>query len=505
VKTFPSPGGRGLRGGGEDKMGRHLAFTGIAVYHPKFLRFLPPGVSSVTDAWLKAIHEGFKIGALDVTGCFWSDIGTPASYAKTVIHELRKNGETVYIHPSVNWCKDVEMDGYVVIESESTLNKKASLRNCIILPGTNIETKEPADAESECFLTLFWGKGRENTPPKPTVDNAEMEARLFENCILGSGFKIDVDETSLFEFAEADKLLIGTGGSDRKYYRVRKHDHTVVLMQSHDEDPDFQRHIEYTHFFKKYSIPVPALISVNPDEKNAFFEDLGDLSLYSWLKCPRETEEIELMYEKILDIMTLIHTIAIERLSECPLLQGRIFVFEYLWWEQDYFVERFVEGTGNIGIKNMSDLNDEFHRLAVKVDSFPKTIIHRDFQSQNIMVTKGGIPRLLDYQGARIGPPAYDVVSILWDPYHRLDDEVRKRLLDYYIERTSSEKEFRDTLLPCRLQRHMQALGAYGFLSMAKGKKYFLKYIPEGLRLLKEDLSSAENAFPALYDIVKDL
>jgi hypothetical protein len=49
------------------------------------------------------------------------------------------------------------------------------------------------------------------------------------------------------------------------------------------------------------------------------------------------------------------------------------------------------------------------------------------------------------------------------------------------------------------------ALGAYGFLSTAKGKKYFLKYIPEGLRLLKEDLSVAENAFPVLYDIVKDL
>jgi hypothetical protein len=51
----------------------------------------------------------------------------------------------------------------------------------------------------------------------------------------------------------------------------------------------------------------------------------------------------------------------------------------------------------------------------------------------------------------------------------------------------------------------MQALGAYGFLSMVKGKKYFLKYIPEGLRLLKEDLSVAENGFPVLCDLLKDL
>jgi hypothetical protein len=48
----------------------------------------------------------------------------------------------------------------------------------------------------------------------------------------------------------------------------------------------------------------------------------------------------------------------------------------------------------------------------------------------------------------------------------------------------------------------MQALGAYGFLSSAKGKKYFLKYIPEGVRLLKEDVSLVKNEYPELYSIV---
>ncbi len=38
----------------------------------------------------------------------------------------------------------------------------------------------------------------------------------------------------------------------------------------------------------------------------------------------------------------------------------------------------------------------------------------------------------------------------------------------------------------------MQALGAYGFLSVVKGKKYFLKHIPEALRLLKEETACDE-------------
>jgi len=452
---------------------RNLAFTGIAVYDPEFLKFLPEGVSSVVDTWLNAIIKGYKIGTFDVTGCSWNDIGKPVSYAKAVINELRKNGETVYVHPSVGNCNSFEMDGYVAIENESILYQGISLRNCIVLPGTEIDIKDH-----------------------------------FENCILGPGFRIDLSESDFFDSAEGNSFLIGTGGSDRKYYRVKLDKHSAVLMQSPDGDPDFQRHIEYTHFFRGYSIPVPELIDIAHDKKTALFEDFGDLSLYSWLKCPRDRGMIEKMYKKVIDILILIHTEVTEHVSERPLLRKRIFDYEHLRWETGYFVERFVSGIRNIKIANELLLNDDFHRLAEKVDSFHKTAIHRDFQSHNIMVTKGESPGIIDYQGARIGPPAYDVVSLLWDPYFRLDDDMRERLLDFYIKRMSEnsrwfrQNEFRETLVPCRMQRHMQALGAYGFLSSVKGKKYFLKYVPEGLRLLKKDIELAKEEYPELYKLV---
>ena len=545
----PSPGGRGL-----GRWGKFLAFTGIAVYSPEFLKFLPQGASSVVDAWLKAVQHGYKIGTLDVTGCYWSDIGTPVSYVKAVINELRKNAEMVWIHPSVIGCKNIEMDGYVVIEEVSNApsplfskrgkggffganipHKVISLRNCIMLPGTKIDMQE-------------------DTPPSPPLGKGGMEGVLYENCILGPGFRIDLSKSEMLGLsAETDSFLIGTGGSDRRYYRVKSKGRSAVLVQCHDKDPDFERHIEYTRFFKKYSIPVPELLDVNPDKKNASFEDLGDLSLYSWLKCPRDEGQIEGIYKEVLDILVTIHTVATKHVSECLYLTDRIFDYEHLRWETGYFMERFVEGVRNIKVNNLLTLNDEFHRLALKVDSFRKTVIHRDFQSQNIMITRGGIPRIVDYQGARIGPPAYDLVSILWDPYFRLEDDVRERLLNYYIDkvipplpplvkggnvnlnakgdaasqnppqspfasalgrirqgekgglRGITEKDFMETLLPCRLQRHMQALGAYGFLSKIKGKKYFMKYVPEGLRLLKEDVFLSSDEYSKLYDLTMRL
>jgi aminoglycoside/choline kinase family phosphotransferase len=121
---------------------------------------------------------------------------------------------------------------------------------------------------------------------------------------------------------------------------------------------------------------------------------------------------------------------------------------------------------------------------------------------------KKGVPYLIDYQGARIGPPAYDIASILWDPYYKLDDGIREHLLKYYAGRMMAVKEgfdeyeFLESLLICRLQRHMQALGAYGFLSSVKGRKYFLKYVNRALEYLKEDIVSFEKQYPLLYGLI---
>ncbi|MCL4475816.1 MAG: phosphotransferase [Nitrospirae bacterium] len=453
---------------------RRVTFTGIAVYDPQFLRFLPEGISSVVDAWIAAASSGHRVGTLDVSGCHWSDIGTPSSYAAAVIHRMRSEGETIYIHPFARGCHDAEMDGYVVMEENSTVERGASVRNCILLPGSKVDK------------------------------NIHRE-----NCIIGPDFVIPLTEGEMLGSSGDEHLfLIGTGGSDRKYYRMRDEKGSSVLVRYSRDDQDLHRHLAYTDFFWKCGIPVPELLKADPEKREALFEDLGDLSLYGWLKCLRPEEEVETMYRKVIDIAVMLHTAATAHVSGCPLIQERIFDYDHLGWETRYFMENFVSWIRHMRVKDASLMEGEFHRLAMKVDSFLKTVIHRDLQSQNIMVTRGGIPRLIDYQGARIGPPAYDIASLLWDPYYRLEGRLRERLLNYYVgqmkEKGSAdfiEGVFRDTLLPCRLQRHMQALGAYGFLSAVKGKKYFLKHVEEGVRLFKEDISTAKDEYPALYEL----
>jgi len=449
-----------------------FAFTGIAVYSPDFLNFLPKGRCSVVEGWLNTISAGLNIGTLRFDDHSWNDIGSPSGYASAVIKHLRAEGETIYIHPSINEKKNIKFKGHLIIENDCILENNNYFKNCILLPGSH---------------------------PNPEVE--------YENCIIGKEFLIPLEESVFLGSSKnVNTVCIGQGGSDRKYFRVKRDGEPVVLMQTGRNDPDFCRQIEITEFFYGLNIPVPRLLEVDYKNFNAVFEDLGDISLYSWLKFPRNKKDIVAVYKKVLDCLLLIHIEATRHLIECPSLNDRIFNYDHLRWESNYFMESFVRGIRDIEINNQDALNIEFHRIAQKTDSFKKTVIHRDFQSQNIMITDNNTPRIIDYQGARIGTPAYDIASVLWDPYYRLDDDLRDGLLAYYTTKLSVKAcflsdEFSDALIFCRLQRHMQALGAYGFLSKVKGKKYFLKHIPEGLQLLKEDAFILKYEYPELYNL----
>jgi aminoglycoside/choline kinase family phosphotransferase len=130
---------------------------------------------------------------------------------------------------------------------------------------------------------------------------------------------------------------------------------------------------------------------------------------------------------------------------------------------------------------------DFFESLAQEVDAQPKVLMHRDFQSQNSMVQGEGEAaqiKFVDFQGARRGSIYYDLASLLWDPYVMLETETVKKLFAYWQGKTpgATWRGF----LAASLQRLMQALGAYCFLSQTKKIQSFEQYIEPGEARLKE-------------------
>src|SRR5262249_17576133 len=162
----------------------------------------------------------------------------------------------------------------------------------------------------------------------------------------------------------SDAILVGLGGSDRRYYRVRHDGWTAILMECRPEDPDFERHLEYTRFFARHTVPVPALLTQPSPTKRAMFEDLGDTSLYAYRPLPRDRESTESIYRDVLRSLVILHTTATAHVGECPLLEARIFDYDYLRWETTYFLDRFVAGLRRVEIASRPALDEELHRLA---------------------------------------------------------------------------------------------------------------------------------------------
>jgi hypothetical protein len=435
-------------------------------------------------------------------------VGTPATYARGILDALRESGETVWLSPKAR-CSRIEADGYAVLESGSEVQEGSRIRNCIVMPGALV-----AGSHENQVLGPDYAVALTESDMQPSLHAAEKKRVSLADPLFAAYFGICTPNSELRTPNSplwSDAILIGLGGSDRRYFRVRNDGRTAVLMECRSDDPDYERHLVYTRFFAAHTVPVPGLIAAEDGTKRALFEDLGDTSLYSYMKLPHDHGHVEEVYCSVLDILVKLHTSVTDHVRECPLLQARVFDYDHLRWETGYFLERFVIGLRGMDVRNRQALEKEFHRLAQNVDSFRKGVIHRDFQSQNIMVPANSLPRVIDFQGARMAPPAYDIASILWDPYHGLDDGVRERLVDYYVSEMKrqsagfNEALFRESLIPCRLQRHMQALGAYGFLSVAKGKKYFLKHVPEALRLLKEETAAAKNEYPELYELIQGI
>jgi aminoglycoside/choline kinase family phosphotransferase len=157
-------------------------------------------------------------------------------------------------------------------------------------------------------------------------------------------------------------------------------------------------------------------------------------------------------------------------------------------WERNYFRDHFVRDVCGIELDPTFErqLESELSSLAEWLAGTGCSLVHRDLQSQNVMI-RDGEPFLIDFQGMRFGSPFYDLGSLLCDPYVNFPGSEQDELLSSYYGLAKCDLDwltFQNTFWEASAQRLMQALGAYGFLGLKKGLKSFLEHVPAGLRNL---------------------
>jgi aminoglycoside/choline kinase family phosphotransferase len=159
-------------------------------------------------------------------------------------------------------------------------------------------------------------------------------------------------------------------------------------------------------------------------------------------------------------------------------------------WEQKYFFQNCLGRYFKVSESKRKELAvlPALREIARHLASLPRVLVHRDFQSQNIII-QNGQAHLIDFQGMRPGLPHYDLASLLCDPYVDLTEAERSEVIAYYRDRQREngitiDGDFDLKLRLCAMQRLMQALGAYGFLGLVKGHKHFLQYMPNARKIL---------------------
>jgi len=282
-------------------------------------------------------------------------------------------------------------------------------------------------------------------------------------------------------------LPLEKGGSDRQYYRIRfSADHSLILVKYNHEKPENARFVPIAIFLNGIGVNAPSIYYHDHDQALIWMEDLGEDDL--WNQRNESWSVRKPLYESTLNQVASLHR-ADPMLGETlPLQHG--FDAALYRWEQNYCLENCLERYFQLPASEVDLLrkNPVFHELAEQLASYPKVLIHRDCQSQNIIIRNDDV-YLIDFQGLRLGLPQYDLASLLFDPYVTLSQKERDHLLRYYFERNGNGWAYADFERICRqcaIQRLMQALGAYGVIGLVRGKTEYLHYVHPAIKTLIE-------------------
>lgn len=322
--------------------------------------------------------------------------------------------------------------------------------------------------------------------------------------LFNAGILSRKEEKSFDSLVVYEKIL--ADGSLRNFYRVRLKDSPICIAVS--PSATMEKGLEEArsaalignHLFNQ-GVVVPEIFGADDESGLVVFEDCGDVRLYDSVM-----EKKESLYKEAISQLVYMQVRGAENFREEWCYDSGMYDQQVMIEkESEYFINSFwydlLDGEFYNGIK------EEFEEIAAQAGKGTNNLfLHRDFQSRNVMIVRQGV-RFIDFQAGRLGPPGYDLASLLIDPYANLSEELQYNLLQLYISKLATfvefdTKDFLHQYLYLRLQRNLQILGAFAFLYKRRGKLFFKEFLMPSLQMLNTILSEpAMQPYTRLRDI----
>lgn len=271
---------------------------------------------------------------------------------------------------------------------------------------------------------------------------------------------------------------IKRGASGRTILRVKTPGHEPFIgVHWTEEREDNSQFIPVAQFLKQAKLRVPAILHERARYRVALVEDLGDVDLLS-LKDRPFAERLPLYRSAFEQVDKLFYAKPPKDFHLMPPFDAVLYR-----WEQEYFFEYMVEDFLGLDAGELRQ-NEAFIDLSQRLGTVARHLVHRDFQSQNLMIKDDQV-WLIDFQGLRRGRQEYDLASLVFDPYLDHSADEREQLLKLW-EEIADERPLEKLFHECAAQRLMQALGAYGNIVKNRGDEWYRPHIVTAARLLGE-------------------
>lgn len=308
-----------------------------------------------------------------------------------------------------------------------------------------------------------------------------------------------------------DIKQLSASGSNRRYFRLSGGGQTLIGVQGTSKAEN-EAFLYMAKHFKSKELNVPQIFEVSDDNMCYLQEDLGDTLLFDYIAEGRKTgvfcESEKEMLRKTMRALARFQVQGTKGFDYRVCYPQPEFNLRSILWDLNYFKYCFLKATGLEFQENM--LENDFERLAyILLEKRTSTFMYRDFQSRNVMIHEGE-PYFIDFQGGRKGPYYYDVASFLWQAKAHYHPELRRELINVYLEELEKyievdRADFQNTLRHFVLFRTLQVLGAYGFRGYFEKKPHFLQSIPMAIENLRQLLNERNEDYPYLLDVLRQM